>query len=497
MGSGASYRARPLARYDARVPTAKRIHLRSARLRLRDCRTRQPFRFGIHTLTVAPLVILEADVEVEGCGIARGQSSDLLVPKWFEKDPAKSPRDDVLALIASARDAIAVASELPEACAFDTVFDLLTRRYAANSAPPLLLGFGVSLVERALLDALCRALDLPFATVIRDDHVAFRPERLDPTTAGWSAARALPQAAAPNVILRHTVGLLDLLAPDSETAPAPSDGEPVTLLEAARRQGLEHFKIKFCGDPDRDRNRLLAIAGILDLAAKPTWRFTLDGNEQYTDLATLADLLDELSRTRRGKDVLARLLYTEQPLPRATSFDSDAVRGIDRFDRFGGLIFDEADAGPGVFPRALDLGYRGVSMKNCKGVFRALTHRARIDTARRGFQSGEDLTNLPILALQQDLATAALLGLTSIERNGHHYFRGLDHLAASAREAALAAHSDLYERRDGGVFLRIENGRLSLRSVVANGYGTKLFDLADGFVDAAEWTPPADLGGAS
>ena len=39
--------------------------------------------------------------------------------------------------------------------------------------------------------------------------------------------------------------------------------------------------------------------------------------------------------------------------------------------------------------------------------------------------TGEDLTIQPGLALQQDLALVSILGLTHVERNGHHYVNGM------------------------------------------------------------------------
>ena len=136
------------------------------------------------------------------------------------------------------------------------------------------------------------------------------------------------------------------------------------------------------------------------------------------------------------------------------------------------VLIDEADDRLDAFPRAVELGYRGVSVKNCKGVFRALINRGRCDLSREKlFQSAEDLTNLPVVALQQDLATIAALGLQHVERNGHHYFRGLDHLPAAVASDALAAHPDLYTRDDHGVVLRIEGGRLQIGSLQQTGYG--------------------------
>ena len=51
------------------------------------------------------------------------------------------------------------------------------------------------------------------------------------------------------------------------------------------------------------------------------------------------------------------------------------------------------------------------------------------------------------MPLQADLATVALLGIAHVERNGHHYFRGLGHLPEAEKAAALAAHPDLYRRQ--------------------------------------------------
>ncbi|HZN41569.1 MAG TPA: mandelate racemase, partial [Planctomycetota bacterium] len=96
------------------------------------------------------------------------------------------------------------------------------------------------------------------------------------------------------------------------------------------------------------------------------------------------------------------------------------------------------------------------------------------------FQSGEDLTNIGVLPLQQDLVTAAVLGLSHVERNGHHYFRGLDHLPPSLVEQASRAHSDLY-RPLGGAALRIAGGEVEFASaLVAVGYGHTLDGHAAG-----------------
>jgi hypothetical protein len=90
------------------------------------------------------------------------------------------------------------------------------------------------------------------------------------------------------------------------------------------------------------------------------------------------------------------------------------------------LIIDESDAELDSLPRALALGYHGTSHKNCKGVFKGIANACLLEALRRQsggdrlVMSGEDLANIGPVALLQDLAVVATLGVSSVERNGHH-----------------------------------------------------------------------------
>jgi hypothetical protein len=141
------------------------------------------------------------------------------------------------------------------------------------------------------------------------------------------------------------------------------------------------------------------------------------------------------------------------------------------------VIIDEADGWVSAFQEAVRLGYRGVSHKNCKGIYKSLhnlalaaVHNARIGREEL-FLSAEDLSNLPVVPLQADLAAVALLGIGHVERNGHHYFRGLGHLPEAEKAAALAAHPGLYKRREHEVFLKITDGMLDCASLQVPGMG--------------------------
>lgn len=330
-------------------------------------------------------------------------------------------------------------------------------------------GFGVALVERACLDAVARAGGMSFAAFVRSGRSGFDPAVLHAELKGTPAAAALAEPPLGRIHVRHTVGLADGLRPGDVDAPdRADDGLPETLEADVERYGLRYFKIKIAGEHDADLGRLRSIDEVLRPRA-PEYRFTLDGNEQLESIRDLRRLLDALDVTEVGAAMRRRLLYVEQPLPRAETFDHERLDGIATLGV--DVIIDEADTGVDAFPRALASGYRGVSAKNCKGVFRTLANRLLAER-RGGFLSAEDLTNLPVVALQQDLTTIAAIGLTHVERNGHHYFRGLDHLPPADVDAALASHGDLYTRTgDRGAALRIEDGCLEIGSLQCAGYG--------------------------
>lgn len=450
-----------------------KLRILAHELRLTDCRARLPFRFGAATLHGSPSALVRVDVELEEGTRATGFASDLLMPKWFDKDPAKSARrnvEDLRESVLAAGEAFRRGGGEPR-----TAFDLWHRAYADRAAGRdpdptrgLVAGFGVALVERAILDALCRGLGISFHAALREDRLGFEPERVHRELAGWRLAEGIPSAPARSIRLRHTVGLEDLLGEDGT--------ERDTLAADIRRHGVTMFKVKVGGDGPHDRERLLEVATVTAKHAGDEARFTLDGNEQYCDLRGLAKMLEEVGESTEGRWLLDRILYVEQPLPRARTFDPAFTDGLGGVTAIAPVIIDEADYGVDAFPRALALGYRGVSAKSCKGVFRTLLNRGLCAVRGGGaFQTAEDLTCLPVLALQQDLAVAAALGFEHCERNGHHYFDGLAHLPLAEAEGALAAHPDLYRRGERGIELKIEDGRLDLSSLDCRGFG---YDVA-------------------
>jgi hypothetical protein len=436
-------------------------------------RTRLPFRFGMVTLTEAPVLAVRIVARV-GSEDFVGYAADLAVPKWFEKNADKTSDQDVLALMASARRAAAALGGM-----VGSAFECWQRIYREcvlgenRSGVALVDGFGVALVERALIDAACRATETSFREALESGVLGFGSGQILEETAGLGVDDILVSEAPDRVLLRHTVGGLDPLR-STEVTPEQrgSDDHPVALEEDIARHGLRAFKLKVGAGPEADVNRLFEVSRVVAEAGVERPIFTLDGNEQYPDLGQLGRLLDRLGEQAEGQWILEGLQYIEQPLPRHLTFDPSTAESVRAIAQQFPLLIDEADHGTTSFSDALDLGYLGVSVKNCKGVFRALANRALCIVRGGGaFQTSEDLTNLPVLSLQQDLTTLAALGLPHTERNGHHFFPGLDVLPEAEAESALACHPDLYGRVGDRIVLKIEEGALSLACQHAKGYG--------------------------
>lgn len=422
----------------------------------------RPFRYGSVTIEAAPQAFVLVEIDVEGKGRAVGASAEMLAPKWFDKRPGLSPSETIEQL----RCSLLIARELYLSQKnFDTAFGLhaacLARQVkhcAKENIPPLAAAFGQAEIDKAVLDALLRATSLNFFDGMAQ-NVAGIDARLsrdldDGDIAQFLAGRRRPERVA----VRHTVGLDDGIEGEGGVA------------DRRNHSGARYFKLKLAGDPAHDADRLIRIGR--ELSRLPgDYKVTLDANEQYADIRALASLVECLDRDGALKPIASKLLYIEQPMP----------RDITRKSRLGALakydfIVDEADDSYDAFPGARALGYRGISSKSCKGLYKSVVNATRaakwsVEGARY-FITGEDLTCQAGLSVQQDLALGALLGITHAERNGHHYVDGFGDTPAAEAERFLVGHPDLYQQRDGSVRLAIHDGDLLTASLSAPGFAS-------------------------
>ena len=198
----------------SQTPNRHEIRLLDWRLRGALVGTRIPFRFGIAEMTELLHVLLFVTMDVDGRRTS-GVAAENLAPKWFTKNPETSYRDDAAEMIDVIESACAAAARCrPRESVFDLWHAVYLEQVVGNEAgiAPLLAGFGVSLVERAAIDAFCRAGNVPFAEAVRSNALGLRLEVVHPESAGHSARELLPPRPLTDIRVRHTVGLSDALA---------------------------------------------------------------------------------------------------------------------------------------------------------------------------------------------------------------------------------------------------------------------------------------------
>jgi hypothetical protein len=444
------------------LTVAPRIALRDIALFERPTAFVRPFRFGSVTVNAAPQAFVRVELDVEGKGVFVGASAELMVPKWFDKRPHLSIDDTVDEL----RKSLAIAADLYRSqSGLVTAFGLHAacigpqmEACAELNIPPLAAGFGPAEIDKAVLDALLRGLGTDFFTGM-NANVAGLTARLAPDLGAGDIATFLAgRQRMERVALRHTVGLDDLIEGEGGAA------------DIRENSGARYFKLKMNGDPEGDAIRLKRIGQAL--ATLPyDYRVTLDANEQYADLDALGTLVDRLDHDAALAPIAGKLLYIEQPMPRDITRHSPLGKLSSR-----NFIIDEADDNWDAFPAAKALGYRGISSKSCKGLYKSIVNATRAAAwsvlDHSYFITGEDLTCQAGLGVQQDLALGALIGVTHAERNGHHYVDGFGTAPDAEADAFLAAHPDLYSSDGNIVRLRVHDGDLLTGSLTSAGFAS-------------------------
>ncbi|GIW96010.1 MAG: mandelate racemase [Pirellulaceae bacterium] len=444
--------------------------------------TRIAFRYGRACLTECPQAVVELVAESDRV-VQCGYSGDCLPPLWFDKSPGKSFEQqlhDMYAAFQTAARCWAESFDHPR-LVFDgwlEAHEATLRAATEQGLPPLLASFGSSLMERALVDAVCRAIGLSFFDAVRLNVFGIRPEQVHPELAGQEPRHWLPARPHTRIAVRHTVGLADPLT-EAELAGGswPQDGFPVAVETYVRDHGVRFVKVKLSGQADRDLERLEKLAELLERYRQNDYGVTVDGNELYGDPDEFLRLIEAMRRSPRLKNFWSNTLAIEQPLPRDVAFDKSRMERLADVLAEKPVIIDESDCRLDSFRQAAEVGYRGVSSKNCKGTIKSLLNAGYIawhNHTRKGcswIMTGEDLCSVGIIPVQADLCLAAALGLEHVERNGHHYHRGLSYLPRPEQEEALIWHGDFYAERAGRISPNLIDGEFSIGSLQCAGFG--------------------------
>jgi hypothetical protein len=416
---------------------------------------RLPFKFGAATVTACPQAFVKVTLSIEGVEW-QGASAELMVPKWFDKSPQRTQDDnfDQLRLcVVKARDAYLAAGSAQSAYSLSvSTTERVIDQMLMQGHPRLVGQFGPALLDKAIADAVLRSQNQSWISGLGAGLLG------DP----WSGCLKLHQANS--VWLRHTVGLADRLT-DAEPLTAQEDGLPNSLTQAIDAYGLKYFKLKVGGQLDADIERLAKIETVLSKVKD--YKVTLDGNETFQNVESLSVFVHAMTQHEATQRLLERTLLIEQPLPRAIALEEK----IPTMTLNIPVILDESDDHPDVLVKGLALGYRGISSKACKGIYRSLHSASLVQQTPQCLLSGEDLTCQAGLGVQQDTLLATSLGVQHIERNGHHYVKGFGIAPTHESNDFAKAHADLYSSNHAGVHLNVQQGQINIASLHQAGFG--------------------------
>jgi hypothetical protein len=462
---------------------APRFVIREIRFFEREVRLRLPFRFGVVTLTHCPQVYVSVTLEFENAKYVQGCAAEMMVPKWFDKSKELSNEDNFNQLRKSliiTRDAYQSDRTLKNTWQyFSHYYTGIIKEGENNQLNHLTSNYGPALIDRALIDALCHFLGISFYDAIHSNQIGLNQNDL-PQFADlkdFNINKFLSALSCKtHISARHTVGLIDALDEtdlNSEHNLRPDDNLPITLQQVVKTYGHKYYKIKVSGDLTGDINRLKRITPIIQDIANEV---TLDGNEQYSDPAAFLEFLHVFKATPSLEKLFKKVIFIEQPLHRDVTMHSNVAN----ISKHKPLLIDESDSDLDSYVKAIDLGYAGVSSKSCKGVYKSLINAARVKQRNaiqefKGisfFQSGEDLTMQAGVAIQQDLALVNIIGLSHVERNGHHYVNGMQGIPEGEQNMFLENHPHLYTRDDSRLRLQIKQGEIDITSLNSNGFAT-------------------------
>ena len=460
-----------------------------ADLNILNMKARMPFKYGIATLTALPHLFIRLKVQIDGKE-SIGLASEGLAPKWFTKNPTSSFEDDINEMFTVIQKALSIAEEIHEE---KDVFSFWNKLYGLQSdwakstkTPSLLSSLGTSLLERALISAYCNAKETPFHQVVKDGSLGFNIKEIYPELDNDLLKKALPNKPADLIQVRHTVGLADPLTDDEiEQAERVHDGLPQSFPENIESYGISKLKIKLSGNVQKDSLRLSKIHDIMKKQNRD-FSFTLDGNEFFKSAIDFKEYWLELSSLEALIEFLTNLLFIEQPIHRDFALNVESGDCFLNWNNRPKIIIDESDGDLTSAQKALSLGYSGTSHKNCKGIFKSIAN-ACLMYAKDGILSAEDLCNIGPVALQEDLAVVATLGIKHVERNGHQYMAGLSMFPEDIQKQTISSNADLYKLHNGYPSLKISKGLINIKSVNDAPFGLDKIIETRNFTPLEKW----------
>ena len=286
--------------------------------------------------------------------------------------------------------------------------------------------FAQGLIDRAVIDALCGIHEMPIADAVRENLQGIDGAAI-PALAGFDLLAWLGTLTPEeSIAVRHRIA-----ADAPITADAVSDwlddGLPETVEEVAAAYGYQDFTVALNGNAEADAERLKELAPVLEpLDYRLMLQRTETADEQPAD-----GWWEQVSRTPGLERLCASVIGI-----------LDTTEG-----NTGTICRADADLYPSLIDAAL-------AVHNGDAALRAADSLAP-----------------PGIAVQQQLAWTALLGIPVAGCTADAFADGFGGASPEEQEGFLLAHPDLYRFEEDATRIRIQDGHAEIGSLAVPGFG--------------------------
>lgn len=326
-------------------------------------------------------VVTELVVEIDGRKVT-GSAVQCLAPTRFTGSACSSYRNDVADMLHVIETACDFAVQVTAGKhAAESVFDLWQRVYmeqgkwaGGEGYGPGLWMMGLSVMERAVIDAACRSKSASLAAAVRTNLLGLRLGEMHAELAKFQPAQLLPPA-------------------------------PLAEVGVCKGVALE------------DAERLIAVARELPGGGSPVH---LLGGERFASIAELRELWEKLRGMPELAGLLSRVAWIAQPVAHHAAILAENEDALLDWEDRPAIVIDDSNCGITSVADAMDSGYGGALHRDCRGVMKGIAdaclmeHRRRVEPEERAVLGVADSLVVGAAGQARDLAGAASLGISPL-----------------------------------------------------------------------------------
>jgi len=286
--------------------------------------------------------------------------------------------------------------------------DGMTAWQASNRRSEKAAGFGLALVERAIIDAQCRLWKTDLRDAVQANRFRINLGEVCKPLAGREPSELLEANDQSGMRPRLAIAPGDDLSPESPLAQTLAVGK------------IRDLSIGLTGNIDADFARIFDVGQCLGKSLGSRFNLSLEGNGTYAAPGDLRRLMEKLRNDPATRSLAQEITFIEQPFPVDSSFSPAAVAVFAEWPERPAILVDEANTTPTAAARALEWGYSGAVFRANRGLIPGLVYACLLGARRerepvgKWMLAGGPVSLQSAFGAQSEIAAANALGLHTV-----------------------------------------------------------------------------------